>query len=103
MRALVFDGALRLVDAPVPVRKKGEALIHVTKAGICNTDLEILAGYMPGFKGILGHEFIGHVEKADDRSLIGNRATAEINCGCGTRSEEHTSELQSRPHIVCRL
>src|SRR3989442_11269715 len=21
----------------------------------------------------------------------------------GTRSEEHTSELQSRPHIVCRL
>src|SRR5215813_5708470 len=24
--------------------------------------------------------------------------------GChGTRSEEHTSELQSRPHLVCRL
>src|SRR2546429_3485848 len=22
---------------------------------------------------------------------------------CGTRSEEHTSELQSRLHIVCRL
>src|SRR5690554_7320792 len=22
---------------------------------------------------------------------------------CGIRSEEHTSELQSRPHLVCRL
>src|SRR5690554_5536216 len=24
------------------------------------------------------------------------------NCGNLTRSEEHTSELQSRPHLVCR-
>src|SRR3989442_3240079 len=24
-------------------------------------------------------------------------------CGCLGRSEEHTSELQSRPHLVCRL
>src|SRR5690554_7337033 len=24
-------------------------------------------------------------------------------CGALTRSEEHTSELQSRPHLVCRL
>src|SRR5690554_8152926 len=24
-------------------------------------------------------------------------------CYCDTRSEEHTSELQSRPHLVCRL
>src|SRR5690554_7197285 len=23
--------------------------------------------------------------------------------GAGVRSEEHTSELQSRPHLVCRL
>src|SRR5690554_7096903 len=25
------------------------------------------------------------------------------NCATGNRSEEHTSELQSRPHLVCRL
>src|SRR3712207_8209479 len=24
-------------------------------------------------------------------------------CGCGRRSEEHTSELQSRQYLVCRL
>src|SRR3989442_7158458 len=27
----------------------------------------------------------------------------EDGLGEGTRSEEHTSELQSRPHLVCRL
>src|SRR2546422_10156904 len=26
-----------------------------------------------------------------------------ISCGSGSRSEEHTSELQSRLHLVCRL
>src|SRR5436305_11121947 len=26
-----------------------------------------------------------------------------ISCGAWARSEEHTSELQSRPHLVCRL
>src|SRR5690554_7685263 len=26
-----------------------------------------------------------------------------LNEGKGNRSEEHTSELQSRPHLVCRL
>src|SRR5436305_14578637 len=26
-----------------------------------------------------------------------------VNNGAHTRSEEHTSELQSRPHLVCRL
>src|SRR6266498_1914621 len=27
----------------------------------------------------------------------------KISGACGRRSEEHTSELQSRPHLVCRL
>src|SRR3989442_2556479 len=27
----------------------------------------------------------------------------KIICGDEVRSEEHTSELQSRPHLVCRL
>src|SRR5436305_11282047 len=27
----------------------------------------------------------------------------EVNGLVATRSEEHTSELQSRPHLVCRL
>jgi threonine dehydrogenase-like Zn-dependent dehydrogenase len=84
MKALVFDGALRLADMPVPAKNRDEVLVRVTMAGICNTDHEIVAGYMPGFKGILGHEFLGIVEKAVDKKLVGKRVTAEINCGCGT-------------------
>src|SRR6266498_5125137 len=37
-----------------------------------------------------------------DRSLDGGRSPGRPLAG-STRSEEHTSELQSRPHLVCRL
>src|SRR5690554_7669238 len=30
-------------------------------------------------------------------------AAFQLSVGLGQRSEEHTSELQSRPHLVCRL
>src|SRR3989442_9912463 len=35
-----------------------------------------------------------------DQSVEDARATTDA---LGRRSEEHTSELQSRPHLVCRL
>lgn len=82
MKALVFDGTLRLADVPVPTRKAGEVLIRVAKAGICNTDHEIVKGYMAPFSGVLGHEFIGIVSDADDPERVGRRVSAEINCGC---------------------
>src|SRR3989442_6702091 len=38
------------------------------------------------------------------RIAIGRPFTAQENrSGVPVRSEEHTSELQSRPHLVCRL
>src|SRR5690554_7379875 len=36
------------------------------------------------------------------KHLEGRKRKSSGNCN-GTRSEEHTSELQSRPHLVCRL
>jgi len=69
-------------DYPRPVPPPGEALVRVRLAGICNTDLEIVRGYM-GFRGVLGHEFVGTVEEAEDRSLIGQRVVGEINAYCG--------------------
>lgn len=85
MKAVVFDGRLRLInDRPIPSPPHGEALIRVTMAGICNTDLEITKGYL-GFHGTIGHEFTGIVEAIGGRSkkLIGKRVVGEINCGCG--------------------
>lgn len=83
MKALVYDGALRLVtDHPLPKRQPTEALIRVRIAGICNTDLEITRGYM-GFRGVLGHEFVGQVIECEEGSWVGQRVVGEINCYCG--------------------
>jgi len=82
LRALVFDGklALREVDKPVP--KPGEALIRVTLAGICGTDLEILKGYSQ-FQGVIGHEFVGRVVECAEPAWVGARVVGEINLACG--------------------
>ena len=84
MKAIVFDNELKLDNNyPKPIPQKGEALIRVTLAGICNTDYEITKGYM-GYVGVLGHEFVGIVEdvNGEDKSLIGKRVVAEISWGC---------------------
>ena len=81
MRALVYDGEPRLTDVPRPTPAKGEALVRVLAAGVCNTDLEILRGYM-AFQGVLGHEFVGIVEHASNDHLRGKRVVGEINCAC---------------------
>lgn len=84
MKAVYFDGQIRLVeDYPRPQPAEGEALVRVLQAGICNTDLEIVNGYMD-FRGVPGHEFVGVVEKAEDAELVGRRVVGEINCPCGT-------------------
>ena len=70
MKAVVFDNGLKLDNNyPMPEPKQGEALIKVNTIGICNTDYEITKGYM-GYKGILGHEFTGIVEKAENKTHI---------------------------------
>ncbi|NPV58160.1 MAG: alcohol dehydrogenase catalytic domain-containing protein [Actinobacteria bacterium] len=83
MLGIYFDDGLKLRDdLPDPEPGPGEALIKVMAAGICHTDLEIVRGYMH-FRGIMGHEFVGVVEAADDPELVGKRVVGEINCWCG--------------------
>ena len=83
MRAVVFDGSLRFeANYTVPALPEGWALIRVRKAGICQTDMELMKGYR-SFRGILGHEFIGYVENCSDQALVGKRVTGEINASCG--------------------
>ena len=71
-------------DVPDPQSATGEARVRVLKAGICNTDLELLRGYYP-FTGILGHEFVGVVES--DGEWYGRRVCGEINVACGVCSQ----------------
>ena len=81
MLALELDQSPRLRELPLPEPAPGEALVRVTLAGICNTDLELIRGYM-GFRGVIGHEFIGVVETASNPFLRGKRVVGEINCVC---------------------
>jgi alcohol dehydrogenase len=82
MQAVLFDGSLRLAQShPTPRLVPGEALIRPHLTGICNTDIEITRGYM-GFRGVLGHEFVGSVVACEDGAWVGRRVVGEINAAC---------------------
>lgn len=82
MRALLLDDAgVRLeTDRADPVPAPGEVLVRVQRAGICETDLQLIRGYK-GFRGVLGHEFAG---VALAGAFEGQRVVGEINCSCRT-------------------
>ncbi len=82
MQALWLENnQISLRDVPAP-KKADEALIKIRKAGICSTDLELVKGYYP-YTGILGHEFVGEVVDAPDKTWVGARVVGEINVVCG--------------------
>jgi threonine dehydrogenase-like Zn-dependent dehydrogenase len=81
VRALTLDdGGIRLADRPEPAPAADTAVVAVSVAGICNTDLELVRGYM-GFRGVLGHEFVGRVV-AGPEEWLGKRVVGEINFAC---------------------
>ncbi len=82
MRALYWDGSTaRIVDRDPPTAGPGTAVVRVTWAGVCGTDLELTRGYM-SFRGTLGHEFVGRVASGPPE-WVGKRVVGEINFGCG--------------------
>lgn len=79
MRAIVLDKDVRFrTDHPAPDTAAGEVIVRVTRAGVCETDLQLIKGYM-GFRGVLGHEFVGVAEAG---RFAGRRVVGEINCSC---------------------
>jgi threonine dehydrogenase-like Zn-dependent dehydrogenase len=80
MRAIVLNDHVEVRDdRPTPNPADGEVLVRVRRAGVCETDLQLIKGYM-GFRGVLGHEFVG---VAMTGALAGRRVVGEINCSCG--------------------
>src|SRR6266508_2394414 len=81
MRAIALDstGVSLRPDYPDPVPREDDVLVRVLRAGICETDLQLIRGYM-GFLGVLGLEFVGIAESGP---LAGRRVVSEINCSCG--------------------
>jgi len=82
MQALCWNGAAAaVVERPAPRAGADVAVVRVTLAGVCNTDLELTRGYMD-FRGVLGHEFVGVVEDGPP-AWRGRRVVGEINFACG--------------------
>ncbi len=89
-KVLFENRTVSLAGQERPVPGPDEALIRVLTAGICNTDIELLKGYM-NFSGTPGHEFVGVVEEAASAShLVGRRVVADINIGPGPGDHRHT-------------
>jgi propanol-preferring alcohol dehydrogenase len=63
--ARVVEGELRIVDLPVPEPGPDQALVRITSAGVCHSDLHLARGDWGGVgqSGLLGHEAIGIVEE----------------------------------------
>jgi len=91
MKALVYQGkdTLEVEYREIPQLEPGEALIGVKYAGICGTDLGILAGKHPRATPplIMGHEFSGEIVRLNNVSgsgfKVGDRVTAEPLISCG--------------------
>ncbi|MBO5999367.1 MAG: alcohol dehydrogenase catalytic domain-containing protein [Lachnospiraceae bacterium] len=85
MRGIWFDGEKAVLrdDIPMPQADETHSLIRILRAGVCSTDKEILKGYRPDFRGVMGHEFVGVVADSANKELIGKTVVGELNEGCG--------------------
>lgn len=89
MRAVVFagEGEVRLDDVPRPrIERPSDAVVKVSLAAICGSDLHLLDGKTPGMKvgGVIGHEFIGTVEESGGMVAEGTRVLGSFLIACGT-------------------
>jgi alcohol dehydrogenase, propanol-preferring len=76
--ARVEDGAVYIRDVPVPVPGEEEALIRISAAGVCHSDLHLARGDWFGVQSeVIGHEAIGVVEAlgpgAERFAAVGDR------------------------------
>jgi 2-desacetyl-2-hydroxyethyl bacteriochlorophyllide A dehydrogenase len=82
------DREVRVDDVPKPKIAKGtDALVRVTLAGVCGSDLHIYEGRVPGCEGWgMGHEFTGVVEEVGPevrRFKKGDRVVSSFYIACG--------------------
>ena len=89
MKAVRFlaPNVVETVELPEPIPRSGEALVRVRWAGICGSDLAIVAGKHPRARAplTLGHEFAGEIVAVNGISAlkVGARVTANPLLSCG--------------------
>lgn len=92
MRAVLYEdiGRVRVGDYPEPeVRDPGDAIVKVSTAAICGSDLHLLQGRIPGMRpgSVIGHEFVGTVQAVGPgvaRFRAGDRVVGSFLIVCAT-------------------
>jgi len=90
VKALVYDGAkdvsVKEIDDP-KISKPTDAIVKITSAAICGSDLHMYEGRSPAETGIVfGHEIMGVVEEVGEgvqQIKVGDRVVLPFNIGCG--------------------
>src|SRR3712207_9286481 len=128
MKVAVMNGIgqMGFIERPIPQPADNEVLVKLEYVGICGSDMHYyetgrIGDYIVKPPFVLGHEPGGtvvEVGKGVKHLKVGDRVALEPGKTCGhcefcregkynlcsdVRSEEHTSELQSRQYLVCRL
>ena len=90
MKAVIFKGQGRVAveDRPEPrLEAPTDAIIRVTMATICGTDIRVVGGAIPSAPGTtIGHEFSGVVQEAGaevKRFKAGDRVVSPFSVFCG--------------------
>jgi glutathione-independent formaldehyde dehydrogenase len=91
MKALVFADIRRMEVREVPdpvLEQENDAIIRVTSAAICGSDLHMFEGRTSAQPGmVFGHEIMGVVEKVGNGVQLikaGDRVSLPFNVSCGT-------------------
>lgn len=89
MKALVCvqPHDIRVEDRPAPMRRDGEVLLRMRRAGICGTDYHIYGGKHPflEYPRLIGHELAGEIAEVPDGSAftVGQVVTVNPYIACG--------------------
>lgn len=81
-------GSIEIVEKPIPVPKRGEALLKIKYCGICGSDLAVYTGNQPfaTYPRIPGHEFSAEIVEIEENDLgleKGMIVTANPYFNCG--------------------
>jgi alcohol dehydrogenase, propanol-preferring len=111
MQAARYHGpgsALQVETVPVPTVGVGEALIRITHAGVCRTELHFLSGLLNlGIAPLtLGHEIVGEVVLAGTgvgTAQPGDRVIVNYYGTCGQCVWCRTGQQNLCSHVVAQL
>lgn len=101
---LVAPGQFEIEIRPVPEAGSDEALIRLTRCGICGTDVHIFNGHYAAenLPMVLGHEFTGTIAAIGnqvDHLTIGDKVVVDMNIGCSNCFWCRRNEILNCPNM----